>query len=260
MEWLETIDSTNAEALRRLDRAERCGALASLDQRSGRGRGGASWSSRGGLALTLTVEAGSAGERAAQLTHVAGLAARRVLAPLVAHPVALAWPNDVVVRDPAAPDLPGWGSARKLAGILCERHASGVVAIGIGVNLTQALDTLPVPWATSLALCGLAAPEPRPLAEALATEIGRLARRWQRGGADLRGAGLLAELNAAQAWCGQVVTATRTPAPAQVGATQHVRGTFTGVDAGGRALIRTDGGVVSWLSGEVRHLRSADPL
>src|SRR5690606_26700729 len=64
----------------------------------------------------------------------------------------LKWPNDVVVYVEGE-EMPGWGLLRKIAGVLCERHDDAVVA-GIGVNVSQTEQELPVPHAASLATLG----------------------------------------------------------------------------------------------------------
>src|SRR5690606_9261441 len=87
----------------------------------------------------------------------------------------LKWPNDVMLPatgdEPSAPDgapaapptdhVPGWGSPRKVGGILAEllpqapAGTSGpTVVLGIGVNVSQTAAELPVPDATSLLIAG----------------------------------------------------------------------------------------------------------
>ena len=64
--------------------------------------------------------------------------------------VTLKWPNDVLV------DL-GTDHGGKVSGILSERvdgPAGPHAVIGIGINVSMGTDELPVPTATSLALCG----------------------------------------------------------------------------------------------------------
>ena len=60
---------------------------------------------------------------------------------------------------PADTEVEGWGAARKVGGILAEVVAlpagqPPAVVIGIGINVAQGADELPVPSATSLALAG----------------------------------------------------------------------------------------------------------
>ena len=63
---------------------------------------------------------------------------------------ALKWPNDVLLTSEGN---------RKVCGILCEyrpalRSAEALVVVGIGINVSQTRDQLPVDTATSLALAG----------------------------------------------------------------------------------------------------------
>jgi len=114
--------------------------------------------------------------------------------------------------DPA--EIPGWGRARKVAGVLAEliptaggigartsagttgtADASGAVAagadrgaacavvLGIGVNTGQSESELPVPWATSLRLAG-ARVEPRALLELLSARLDELVTAWEAGEGD----------------------------------------------------------------------------
>ncbi|WP_067781830.1 biotin--[acetyl-CoA-carboxylase] ligase [Actinomyces vulturis] len=91
------------------------------------------------------------------------------------------WPNDVLVVSSLTDDkdadkrIPGWGLDRKIAGILTDvyfpnphqsmtdhgheegwkKRMGACVVVGIGINVTQTPQELPVPWATSLALHGV---------------------------------------------------------------------------------------------------------
>lgn len=99
-------------------------------QRAGRGRMGRRWFSPpgAGLYLTAIVRPGAAGWL--PLTTLgAGVAVARALTAVSALPIALKWPNDLVIGQP-------W---RKLGGVLCESSGSGAeidaLVVGIGVNL-----------------------------------------------------------------------------------------------------------------------------
>jgi BirA family biotin operon repressor/biotin-[acetyl-CoA-carboxylase] ligase len=129
----ETIDSTNAEALRRM-----CGGLHAPHwfiaerQTAGRGRSGRAWASEpgnfyGSLVWPLTAPPAVA----PQVSLIAGLAVHDALtaaAGLTIPGLQLKWPNDVLV------------GASKLGGILVEStmdQATGqlIAVIGIGLNL-----------------------------------------------------------------------------------------------------------------------------
>src|SRR5258708_39940625 len=125
---LDTVDSTNAEALRRARAGER-GPLwiVARQQSAGRGRRGRAWvSPPGNLHATLLLTDPAPAAAAPQLGFVAGLAlvdAAAAAAPLLASRLALKWPNDLLC------------GARKIAGILIEGEGSPLtVAVGIGVN------------------------------------------------------------------------------------------------------------------------------
>ena len=125
---LDTVDSTNAEALRRAGTGVR-GPLwiAAKQQTAGRGRRGRPWlSAPGNLHATLLLTDPSPPATAPQLGFVAGLAlhdAAAHAAPALAASLTLKWPNDLLCK------------RRKIAGILIEGEGDPLaVAIGIGVN------------------------------------------------------------------------------------------------------------------------------
>ncbi len=129
---LEEIDSTNAEARRRVE-AGQTGPLwiTALRQTAGRGRRGRSWETgEGNLAATYLFVTDKRPSDAAQISFVAALAvadlANRCVPPAQ---VSLKWPNDLLI------------AGRKAAGILAESghmDAGLWVAVGIGVNLAHA--------------------------------------------------------------------------------------------------------------------------
>src|SRR5690625_4400693 len=93
---------------------------------------------------------------------LAGLAAVRAVRKVAKLPeTGLKWPNDVVIDVPDASEVPGWGTLRKLGGVLTEivpdpaggRKPLGAV-VGFGINVAQTPEELPVEWAGSLASVG----------------------------------------------------------------------------------------------------------
>jgi BirA family biotin operon repressor/biotin-[acetyl-CoA-carboxylase] ligase len=168
---LESIDSTNAEALRRARAGER-GPLwiAAAQQTAGRGRRGRSWiSPPGNLHATLLLVDPSPAAIAPQLAFVTGLAvhdACTALAPGLG--VSLKWPNDMLC-----------GSA-KIAGILIEGEGDPVtVAIGVGVNCRHHPGDVDRP-ATDFAAQGAAVSAPDLLQTLRRVMAARLAQ-WDRG-------------------------------------------------------------------------------
>lgn len=125
---LKSVDSTNAEALRRAAGAGAPFWLIAGEQTSGRGRQARHWTSpRGNFYGTLLLHLDEPPARLALRSFVAALAVREALIAVTGawDAFTLKWPNDVL-----------W-HARKISGILLE--ASGpALAIGIGVNLLSA--------------------------------------------------------------------------------------------------------------------------
>ena len=143
---LDAVDSTNAEARRRLG-APRPLWIAARRQTAGRGRQGRGWASpEGNLSATLLLGRDEPPAALARLSFRAALA----VADLFAHYTSAAasetkWPNDVLLN------------GGKAAGILLENfgpnggHAANL-AIGIGVNLAHHPDARTCRWPpTSLA-------------------------------------------------------------------------------------------------------------
>lgn len=128
---LDTIDSTNLEARRKLDTNLPHGAVFIAGrQTGGRGRRGRHWVSEPGCGLWMTVvlKPFMALEEMQKLTLLIGLAVCQAVVNLTAGALkpAIKWPNDVLA------------GGRKLCGILCESAADSagqrMVIAGIGVN------------------------------------------------------------------------------------------------------------------------------
>jgi BirA family biotin operon repressor/biotin-[acetyl-CoA-carboxylase] ligase len=222
--------------------------LIAEDQVRGRGRLDRTWISRPGAALTMSVlwrPEGVPADRLGWLPMLAGVAladAITELAPDV--PVALKWPNDLLV-----------GPARgKAAGILAEMTAvsgggPGIV-LGIGLNIsTPATD---LPWgATSLAAHGFTATR----AETATALLGHLYRReaqWRDARGDADACGLRRDYRSA---CASLGSRVRVERPAG----DHLVGTAEDVDPQGRLLVHPDDGArVAVAAGDIVHLRAAD--
>ncbi len=173
-----TVGSTNEEAKRlALAGAPEFTTTWALEQTSGRGRRGRSWSSpRGNLYLSIVLRPEAAPALAAQIGFVAAVALaetmREVLPP--GAEVALKWPNDVLV------------GRRKVSGILPEVVAAGeagrveILVLGIGVNVASHPQDAAWP-ATDLASAGaLAGLED--LLERLTAALDRWITIWRRQG------------------------------------------------------------------------------
>lgn len=97
-------------------------------QAGGRGRAGRAWASPPGTGVWLTVLARPADAAALDVLSLrVGIALADALAPLADGPVALKWPNDLLV------------GGRKLAGVLVEARWRDArvewAAVGVGVNV-----------------------------------------------------------------------------------------------------------------------------
>jgi BirA family transcriptional regulator, biotin operon repressor / biotin---[acetyl-CoA-carboxylase] ligase len=170
---LDSVDSTNAEALRRA-RAGEGGPLwiAAVQQTAGRGRRGRSWiSPPGNLHASLLLTDPAPVPAAPQLAFVTGLAvhdAAAALAPRLAASLALKWPNDMLCR------------GAKIAGILIEGEGEPVtVAIGIGVNCRHHPSAVEFP-ATDFAEQGIAL-DAAALLQVLNGALAARLRQWDRG-------------------------------------------------------------------------------
>jgi BirA family biotin operon repressor/biotin-[acetyl-CoA-carboxylase] ligase len=241
---LDSVDSTNAEALRRA-RAGTRGPLwvVAASQTAGRGRRGRAWESPpGDLYASLLLVDPAPAAVAPQLAFVAGLAvddACAALAPGLADALRLKWPNDLLCR------------GAKIAGILIEGEGGlgvegeGVVVavIGVGVNCRHHPDAVEH-TATDFAAQGAPIEAPALLEALRRTMAARLAE-WDRGAgfAAIRSAWL-----ARAAGLGQVMRA-RLP-------DREVSGVFEALDEAGRLILRlADGRREVITAGEVFPVR-----
>ena len=204
-------------------------ALRALAQTAGRGRSGRAWvtpDDGGALLVSVVLRPLVPARCLGWLPLLGGLAVRDALAPLVEDlpwRVGTKWPNDVVALpdDPAAvPAVPGWAGTRKIAGVLSElvmpeaaaggiarvlapdavpadRDEAPMVILGVGVNIGQAAEELPVPWAGSLRTLGAvgtgSGPDPEDAVEIVLTAIGhhlaRLVGQWEEVGGNVDASG-----------------------------------------------------------------------
>ncbi len=168
---LETVGSTNAEALALAHNGER-GPLwvTAKRQTAGRGRRGRQWvSEAGNLYATLLLTDASSPDRAAELSFVAALALHDTIAgriPGLAKRLALKWPNDGVIE------------GCKFAGILIEGEGA-TVAVGIGVNCAHHPAGTAFP-ATDLAAAGVRA-TPESVFAGLSPAMAARLTQWNRG-------------------------------------------------------------------------------
>jgi BirA family transcriptional regulator, biotin operon repressor / biotin---[acetyl-CoA-carboxylase] ligase len=188
----DCIDSTNEEARRLAQSGER-GPLwiVAREQTAGRGRRGRPWVSQAGnLFATMLLRASP--WACAQLGFAAGLAVYDVIGGY-GHPapVALKWPNDVLL------------GGKKVAGILLEALGSDRLGIGIGINLAHHPVDMEFP-ATSLKMITGRAPDAEEALVILARSMAAWYEVWRvqgfakglRGAWIERAAGLHQEIRA----------------------------------------------------------------
>lgn len=127
---IDTIDSTNAEAMRRIAKDARAGDIIwAREQSIGRGRRGRSWHSPpGNLYVTIVVQR-PPDRLVGQLAFVAANGAGEAVRGYLPSPGALQnkWPNDLML------------DGKKLGGILIEGdtqgHNDNLIAVGLGLNV-----------------------------------------------------------------------------------------------------------------------------
>lgn len=134
--WLESIDSTNTEILRRTDSLDNMSVIAAVNQTAGRGQRGNTWVVEPGANLTFSIllkfGEGALSPLKATSQFVISQAVTLALQEYLDRKgidARIKWPNDIYVRD------------RKLVGILVENALEGDhVArsiVGIGINCNQ---------------------------------------------------------------------------------------------------------------------------
>lgn len=208
------------------------GAVAATDhQTGGRGRLGRTWEEPPGSSVLVSVLLRPpAGRRLPELSLVAALAVAEAVEVAVVLAAQVKWPNDVMLN------------RRKVAGILSEL-SDGTVVVGIGINVNQTRDELPLDAPTEPASLRTATGTTYDRAVLLGSLLGRLERMydvWLEQGLD----GVYGGLGARDFLRGRRITADGEPATA----TQILRD--------GRLEIETDAGEVKALeSGEVLFAR-----
>lgn len=260
--WRTSTGSTQDEARRLLAEGTLPPfAVATTDQRSGRGRLGRTWSVVPGRGLALTVVHAAALEPAARTWYplVAGLAligavdhlrdaarARERRETGTGRP-GLKWPNDVH-------DAEG----RKLAGILVETTPGGDVLVGIGVNLLGEVpgpDGAALPGTTALTeVTGLGADVVRAAVPELAQRLAALIEA-ELGALDAASGDAVATGQATR-YREICITLGREVRVSGIGARPTLEGVARRVDDLGRLVVRApDGTEIPVEAGDVLHVR-----
>jgi BirA family transcriptional regulator, biotin operon repressor / biotin---[acetyl-CoA-carboxylase] ligase len=132
LEILDSVDSTNAELMRRAEQGCSSGLVCTAElQTAGRGRRGRQWVSpyASNLYLSLLWEFSQGAAALEGLSLAVGVAVARALRTCAVPDVQLKWPNDVLYR------------GAKLGGILLEMRGdtagSCQVVIGVGLNVSM---------------------------------------------------------------------------------------------------------------------------
>lgn len=145
--WLDSIDSTNTEALRRLPTLPGGTVLAAREQTAGRGQRGNTWYTQPGMNLTFSIVLKDIPLLAPDAIRLNYLTSVAVASYLESKGVKaqIKWPNDIYV------------AGRKICGMLLENTLGPggqlmASVIGIGININQS-DFPQLANATSLTLC-----------------------------------------------------------------------------------------------------------
>lgn len=250
-EVMEASPSTNAVVAHRARAGEAPGLIVVADhQTAGRGRLDRTWVTPAGAALTFSLLVAPNEVPVARwpwLPLLAGVAVAQAVRRVAGAEAVLKWPNDVL-----AGERPSTGSGTgKLCGILVERvegprHASAV--IGIGVNVLQRRDELPVDTATSVAIeAGRPVDRVALLAEVV-DQLGRLHDDWCAAAGDARSSGLL---DAYIGLCATVGQEVRVQLPRD----EELRGVADHVDDDGRLVVVGPSGAMALGAGDVVHVR-----
>lgn len=232
--------STNAD-LRRAATAGRVRpwtVLVTEHQSAGRGRLGRTWTSVQGATLTFSALVPTP-TAPAWVPLLAGLAVADTIEELYAVRPALKWPNDVL--GPAG----GPQEGHKLAGILCEATRTGIV-VGIGLNVDQSEDELPVPTASSLRLLADGRPEALTREHLLLGVLAHLAAVLTEWGEDPD--------RVREAYRRSCATLGR-EVQVDLGPAGRRRGRALEIDGGGRLVLDLDGERRSLAAGDVTHVR-----
>ena len=144
--WLDSIDSTNEEARRRISTLDNLSVVAVRCQTAGRGQGTNSWESAPGENLTFSVVLKNLDILPNQQIAISQITSLSIVEFLEHHGIEarIKLPNDIYV------------GAKKICGILIENsiRSNRIVwsIIGIGINVNQTIFPSSLPNPTSILL------------------------------------------------------------------------------------------------------------
>lgn len=149
--WLDTVDSTNSEAHRRIATIDNLSVLSAVHQTAGRGQRGNSWNTAPGDNLTFSIVLKFDQQYATKIQaydqfSISQMNALAILDFLSSHDIEakIKWPNDIYVGN------------KKISGTLIENSlyrewlSWSIIGNGINVNQTTFPDTLLNPTSMSL--------------------------------------------------------------------------------------------------------------
>lgn len=232
--------STNDVAMHLAEHGAPEGTMAlALAQTAGRGRHGREWFSPAGAGIYASIVCRTPAILST-LTLAGGVAVADGITRATGLPVAIKWPNDIVVPDESAP-----GKRRKIAGILAEGAAgtAGVQYVVLGCGINVRATEYPATIAARVTSIEHELGRPVDMAAVLAEILAALNEQAQA----LCGGGKSAVLDRWRA-LSPSASGVRVEWPAD-GATRH--GISAGIDDDGALLVRTGEGLERIIAGEV---------
>ena len=236
----DSIDSTNAEALRAIERGQAAPFLVLAErQTAGRGRRGRKWVSPFAeniyYSLVLRIEGGM--RQLEGLSLVVGLAVMQALRELGISGAGLKWPNDVLVGQ------------KKIAGILLELVGDPAdvchVVLGVGINVNmQMTDEVDQQWTSMRLESGKVFDRNHLVAELGAMLQAYLSRHQVDGFSAIQ-----AEWEQNHLWQGRAVSL--------IAGVNQIDGEVLGIDSQGALRLKVDG-VEKVFSGGELSLRLRD--
>ena len=242
--WLRSTTSTMKDAAALAARGEPHGTVVvAEEQTAGKGRGSNTWESAPsvGIYCSIILRPQLAPADALLLSLIAGIAVAEAVEEVTGLHGDLRWPNDVLLGE------------RKFCGILTEMHAEATrvryVVVGIGVDVNQATFSPELePIATSLRIAAGHEWSRVQVSAALLKSLDAWYRKLSRDTTDARAAILRSfEERSSYAQARRVY----------VDEGGGFAGVTEGLDSRGFLLVRTDQGLRTVLSGQVRAVPDA---
>ena len=155
IDWIDSVDSTNNEVKRRMERLSDLSVISATEQTSGRGQRGNIWLSEPGKNLTFSIGIKYGGELFADASPenqfvINGIISLSIVELLAVHGIdaRIKLPNDIYVND------------KKICGILIEHSVLGssllhsIIGVGLNVNQLDFDESLANPTSILLEVSG----------------------------------------------------------------------------------------------------------